>query len=262
MEQFLRTRLLFGEEKLNKLNIIKKSQEKRIKNQDKIIETLKNKNNSLLKELNEKDQKIIKIEKNLKELKNKESKAILKDKEVVSKIKLLKNIQLKYKEEKAQRKSLEEKLNKRLKLDDFDSLSLFTPIKIVDSFTKNGLNEANKLFKLKRGDVLYLSSSKGGGSQTAKFITNIGVKAIIVSKNKETMPPQAEEVFEDQKLPILKEEDLDIKFFDDYAVADSKVLDEKITKWKNELKERSSKKAHDDLLNVIHEYRVGRKRET
>ncbi len=61
---------------------------------------------------------------------------------------------------------------------------------------KNGLKQANNLFKFKRGDVLYFSSSKGGGSQTAKYIVDIGVKAIITSKDNETMSPQAKEVFE------------------------------------------------------------------
>jgi len=244
-----------------KLKNINKSQEKQIKNQDKIIEKLKNKNESLSQELSEKDEKIAKVEKDLNELKLKESKAILKDKEVASKIKLLKTIQLKYKEEKELRKSLEEKLNKRFKLDDFNELSIVTPIKIINSFTKNGLKEANHLFKLKKGDVIYLSSSEGGGSQTAKSITDLGIKAIILSKNNKNIPPQAEEVFENEKIPILNENDLDIKFFDDYAVVDSKILDEMISKCKEQSKEKTNKNAQNDLLNVIDEYRLERKRD-
>lgn len=249
------------EEKLDKLKNINRSQEKQIKNQDKLVKKLKNKNNLLSKELDKKDEKILKIEKELKELKLKESKAILKDKEVASKIKLLKTIQNKYKEEKEIRKSLEEKLNKRLKFDDFDELSMFTPIKIINSFTKNGLNEANQLFKLKRGDIIYLTSSEGGGSQTAKFIADLGIKAVVLNKKYEKIPSQAEEVFEKKEIPILNESDLDIKFFDDYAVVDSKILEEKIREWKIESKEKITKKAQDDLLNVINEYRVERKRE-
>lgn len=249
------------EEKLYSLKNINKSQEKQIKNQDNIIKKLKSKNNSLANELTEKDNRISKIEKDLKILKLKESKAVLKDKEVASKIKLLKTIQLKYNEEKKLRESLEKKLNKRLKFDDFNELSMFTPIKIIDSFTKNGLKQANNLFKLKRGDVLYFSSSKGGGSQTAKYIVDIGVKAIITSKDNETMSPQAKEVFEKNEVPIINETDLDIKFFDDYAVADTNALNSVIDKWKKSSKQKTIKKAQDDLLNVINEYRVERKRD-
>lgn len=249
------------EEKLYSLKNINKSQEKQIKNQDNIIKKLKSKNNSLTNELTEKDNRISKIEKDLKILKLKESKAVLKDKEVASKIKLLKTIQLKYNEEKKLRESLEKKLNKRLKFDDFNELSMFTPIKIIDSFTKNGLKQANNLFKLKRGDVLYFSSSKGGGSQTAKYIVDIGVKAIITSKDNETMSPQAKEVFEKNEVPIINETDLDIKFFDDYAVADTNALNSVIDKWKKSSKQKTIKKAQDDLLNVINEYRVERKRD-
>ncbi|RBQ24434.1 hypothetical protein ALNOE001_00760 [Candidatus Methanobinarius endosymbioticus] len=152
---------LLLKEKLIKTRNINKSQEKQIKNQEKLIEKLKNNNDFLSKELNEKNQKIASIEKDLKESKLKESKAILRDKKVASKIKLLKTIQKKYKEEKELRISLKEKLNKRLAFDDFTELSMFTPIKIIKSFTKNGLNEANNIYKLKRDDIVYLSSSKG-----------------------------------------------------------------------------------------------------
>lgn len=97
------------------------------------------------------------------------------------------------------------------------------------------------MFKLKRGDVIYLASSEGGGSQTAKFIADLGIKAIIDKKN-EKIPSQAEEVFEKEEILIFSEDDLDIKFFDDYAVAGSKVLEEKINQWKTESKEKIAKK--------------------
>lgn len=249
------------EGKITKLKNINKSQEKLLKNQNKLIEDLKNKNKSSLENIDKKDEKIAKLEKELKELNLKESKAILKDKELASKIQLLKNIQNKYKEEKELRESLEEKLNKRLVLDDFDELSMFTPIKIIDSFTKSGLSEANNTFKLKKDDVIYLKSLKGGGSQTAKFIVDLGIKAIIKGTNNESFPSQAEEVFETEGVAILDENDLDIKFFDDYAVADSKELDGKLVNWSKKQEEKTTKKAEDNLLNVINEYRVERKRE-
>jgi len=249
------------ETKIDKLKKINKSKEKQFKNQTNLIEDLKKKNESYLDEIEEKNQKINKLEKELTESSRKEAKAILKDKELASKVQLLKNIQSKYKEEKQLRESLEEKLNKRLKLDDFNELSIFTPIKIIDSFTKSGLNEVNKIFKIKKGDVVYLRSSKGGGSQTAKFLVDSDIKAIIKgSNNNENIPPQAKEVFEDNELPILNENDLDIKFFDDYAVANSKELNEKIAKWKSKQRDKNVKKAEEGLLSVIEEYRVERKR--
>lgn len=82
----------------------------------------------MINKLNEKDQKIYLIGKNPKELKLKESKAILRDKKVASKIKLLKTIQKCIKKKK--------NLNKRLALDDSNELAIFTLIKITKLFTK------------------------------------------------------------------------------------------------------------------------------
>ena len=244
-------------EEMNKLKGIIKSQEKRIKNQEKLLNNLNSKNKDLIKKINDYDAEINKLKDELKDLNEKYSKNLLKEKTIASKVQLLKTIQKKYIEEKQIRKSLEEKLNLRVSLDDFTNSDEVTPLKIVDFFTRNSINETSKIFGIKKGDILIINSPEGGGSQTAKILADFNIKAILTYG---IIPQQAEEVFEEENIPIILANDLKIKFFNDFAVINTKILESEIEKWKEYQRKKMEKKAQNELLGVIGDYKAKRRR--
>ncbi|MCL2116319.1 MAG: DUF460 domain-containing protein [Methanobrevibacter sp.] len=244
-------------DKVNKLNIIIKSQEKTIKNQNKLIKNLNSKNKELNKSIDEANQDIIKLKNELKDLNIKYSKNLLKEKTIASKVQLLKIIQEKYLEEKEIRKSLEDKLNFRASFDDFIKSDNSTPIKIVDFFTRESINNTSKLLEIKKDDVILLNSPEGGGSQTAKILADFGIKAILTYG---TIPQQAEEIFEEENIPIILANDLKIRFFENFAVINTKILTNEIEKWKENQRNNMIKKAQNELLGVIGDYKAKRKR--
>ena len=252
------------DDEINKIkNIIKsqenkiKNQEKRIKNQDKLIKNLNSKNKELNKKIKENDIEISKLKNEIKDLNEKHSKNLLKEKTIASKVQLLKTIQKKYIEEKELRKSLEDKLNLRVSWNDFSKSDNVTPIKIVDFFTREGINRASNLFDIKKDDVLLLDSSEGGGTQTAKMLVDLDIKAILING---IIPQQAEDVFEEENIPIILAKGLNIKFFDDFAVIKTKILENEIKKWKEKQRNNLKKKAQKELLGVIGDYQAKRKR--
>lgn len=246
-----------NDELISKLKLITKSQERQIKNQDKVIKNLSSKNKGLKKKINENDREINKLKNELKDLSKKYSKNLLKEKTIASKIQLLKTIQKKYLEEKEIRRSLEDKLKFRASFNEFLKSDELTPIKIVDSFTKESINKVSKLLEIKKGDVILLNSSEGGGSQTAKILADFDIKAILTYG---IMPNQAEEIFEDENIPVVLANDLKIKFFNNFAVINTKILDNEIKKWKEHQKNKTLKKAQKKLLGVVGDYKAKRKR--
>jgi predicted RNase H-like nuclease (RuvC/YqgF family) len=242
---------------LNNLKIIIKSQEKQIKNQEKLIKNLNSKNKELNNKVNEYNVEITNLKNELKYLNETYSKNLLKEKTIASKVQLLKTIQRKYMEEKKVRKSLEDKLNFRDSFDNFNKAEELTPIKIIDFFTREGINKTSNILEIKKGDVILLNSSEGGGSQTAKILTDFDIKAILTFG---AMPQQAEEIFEEENIPIILANDLKIEFFDNFAVISTKILDSEIKKWKDNQKNNMKKKAQKELLEVIGDYKAKRKR--
>ncbi|MDR2966550.1 MAG: DUF460 domain-containing protein [Methanobacteriaceae archaeon] len=244
-------------EMLDKLNITIKSQEKQIKNQAKLIKNLNLKNKELNKKNNENNLEIIKLKNELKALNKKYSKNILKEETIASKVQLLKTISRKYLEEKEIRKSLEDKLNLRASFDDFINSDKFAPIKIVDFFTKEGISKTSKLFEIKKGDLILLNSPEGGGSQTAKILADANIRAILTYG---VLPQQAENIFEEKNVPVILANDLKIKFFDNFALINTKILDSEIERWKENQRNKTVKKAQKELLGVIGDYKAKRKR--
>ncbi|MDI6645181.1 MAG: DUF460 domain-containing protein [Methanobacteriaceae archaeon] len=232
--------------------------EKRIKRQENIIQILKEENKTLRDENKDYKQAIDNLESKIDKLHYQYSKKILNKKEITSKIALIKAFQEKYIEEKALRIKLEENLKSIKQLDSLKQSKNFMPVKMIESFTKEGIRDACQYWKIKRGDVVLLSSSRGGGSHTASLLTKIGVKAVITN---DKMSHTAEEVFEVNKIPILDAQKISINQIDEFAVIKKTDLDREIEKWKLKLKNKRNKEEKNKIISIIDEYRAKRKRQ-
>lgn len=133
------------------------------------------------------------------------------------------------------------------------------PVKIIDSFSKDGIREAASFKNIKRGDVVLLKSSEGGGSHTALLLIKLGVKAVITL---DKMSHQAREVFEKNKIPLLEEKNVDLNMADDFAVIMKTDLKGEIDKWAKNLEEKKKKEDSNKLLKIIDDYKAQRKRST
>jgi predicted RNase H-like nuclease (RuvC/YqgF family) len=72
------------------------------------------------------------------------------------------------------------------------------PVKIIESFTKEGIKEACERWKIKRDDVVLLKNSEGGGSQTALMIINWVLKRLLQWIK---FRDPAENIFENNMIP-------------------------------------------------------------
>ncbi|KZX11698.1 DUF460 domain-containing protein [Methanobrevibacter filiformis] len=224
----------------NKLIIYKN----KLQNKDELIKNLENKNKRLLGFIEFKDNELNKLNSEtnklnsevnflnskINKLNNDISRDILKEKEVASKIRLLKSIQEEFLKERNLRLNLENKLNSKVLFSDFMFSETETPIKIIETFTKKGIRDANSYFKLERNDIILLSSTKGEKSKAAEILVKIGIGAILTYDDLEH---SVEKIFEKEEIDIIKitNELLKyIKFYENFAVIDSNVLNRELKK--------------------------------
>lgn len=247
------------EETILKLKKRLKSQEKHIKTQRNIIKNAKDKNKILKTKIQIQKLENAKLKKRLKKLNIEYSSGVLENKEILSKIKTIKSLNAKYNHEKKLRKELEENLHVMGKIKDMELSGKFLPVKIIKSFTREGINQACEYWRIKRGDVILLACSEGGGSQTANLIVKMGVKAVLIN---DSMSHQASEVLEKSNIPVLFSDKMDLKQVDEFAIIKSKALNSEIKKWKNNINKQREKEEKQKLLNVIEEYKAQRKRES
>jgi len=115
----------------------------------------------------------------------------------------------KYKEELNLRKKLQEK-----------SKEEFIKLKPIESFTKDGIEKASKLYGINPGDIVLLLNGSCGGASTAKVLASKGIKAVITCTN---MAHQAIDKLLEYGISIIPSNKLKIEWIDGFpfvAVSD------------------------------------------
>ncbi|OEC87026.1 hypothetical protein A9507_08995 [Methanobacterium sp. A39] len=245
------------EEKLRAIEEAAKKLKQKIKSQERQMAYLKKKNKLLKKDVRHYKKKTSRLEDKIEKLHYEYSKDILRKKEISSKVSIIKGLQEKYTQEKVLREKLEENLRSMKEIRVMELSEKAVPVKIIESFTREKIKEAMDYWTIKKGDVVLLSSSEGGGSQTASMLINMGIKAaIFVDK----MSHPAEEEFEKNMVPVLDANKIDLEMIDEFAVIDKDVLDNEIENWKTRVENRRNKEEKRQLLKMIDEYRAQRRR--
>ncbi|MEM1716639.1 MAG: DUF460 domain-containing protein [Candidatus Bathyarchaeia archaeon] len=90
-------------------------------------------------------------------------------------------------------------------------------LKPIESFTREGLERAFKIYDVRVGDIVLILDPSGGGPATAKNLVTRGIKAAIV---KGKMSHNALEVFEEYSVPIIPAEKVNIMWVDGLPYAD------------------------------------------
>ena len=245
------------EEKLKGIEEAARKLKLKIKSQQNQIKHLEGRNELLKKELTKLNDKNSELENKIEKLYYDYSKDILSKKEISAKLSIIKGLQEKYDYEKKRRIELEENLNSIKNIRAKELSQKVVPVKIIDTFTKEGIKSANDYWKIKKGDVVLLSNSKGGGSQTAALLIKTGICAVIAM---DKMSHPAEEEFERNEIPVLDAKKIDLKMIDEFAVVSKDILSLEIEKWKLKISKKLKKEQEKKLMGVIEEYRAHRRR--
>ncbi len=229
----------------------------KLKSQEKQIRNLQNKNRILEDDLASFQDEISHLESKIEKLHYEYSQNILHQKEIATKQSIIRGLQEKYNIQKALSKNLSEQLESIKRIRALELSKETSPVKIIESFSKDSIREATGAWNIKKGDVVMLRSSEGGGSQTASLLVHSGIKAVITT---DKMSHQARSEFERNRVPIIPLETVDLKMADDFAVIISSDLDREILKWEKDQDDKRKKEETNNLLKIMDDYRAKRKR--
>ncbi|MBZ2165802.1 DUF460 domain-containing protein [Methanobacterium spitsbergense] len=229
----------------------------KLKSQQKYIKNLKLKNALLEDEIIENQSEISKLRSKINKLHREYTKKILQKKELSSKITMIKRLQEQYSNEKAKRIELEKKLESRKDISALELSENAVPVKIIESFTKEGIRDAFDRWKIKRDDVVLLKNSEGGGSQTALMIVQLDVKAVITM---DKISDPAENIFKKNLIPLIPASDVKINSMNEFATINSKSLKREIDKWNETVMDQRKTEDEKKLMNLVEEYRAQRRR--
>ena len=227
----------------------------KLNSQKRYASNLKEKNQILEEEIKNYRSEVSKLQRNIDKLRKDYSKKILEKKEFASKIAMINRLQEKYNKEKALRLELEMQLSSNNELDEISEG--FLAVKIIESFTREGIREATDLRKIMGEDVILLKSSEGGGSNTAAMICDLGVKAVITM---DKISDPAEDIFINNMIPLIPIETIKIIYSNELAFINSSDLDTKIEEWNEKTNNLKNTEDKNNLIKLVDEYRAHRRR--
>lgn len=231
---------------------------KQIKNQKNQIKQLKDYNKKLKEQIKSQHKEIKKNKTQIKKIHDDYDKNILLNKKIVSKLSLIEKLKKELKSKELENQKLKSQINSQKQIKKIKLKEDTVVVKIIDSFTKEGLTKAIKNWNLKKDDLIYIKNSKGAGSQTANTLSKIKPKTIIIS---DKLPNQASKTLIDNNIPIIHLENINLTNLDEFAITSSKEINKEIKKWELEIENQRANAEKEQIFKAFDEYKAKRKRE-
>ncbi|MEM0050032.1 MAG: DUF460 domain-containing protein [Candidatus Bathyarchaeia archaeon] len=124
-------------------------------------------------------------------------------------------------EQEAQIESYKRMLSHLQHLDEISAKEGLTLLKPIESFTKEGLERAFKIYNIKVGDITFILDPSGGGSTTARSLVMRGIRAVIVRGK---MSHHALEVFEEYNIPVIPADKVNIRWIEGLPYVDEEEI--------------------------------------
>ena len=130
-------------------------------------------------------------------------------------------------------------------------------MKIISTFTKDSILRTCEQFGIKKNDIILLKDASGGGTMTAKMLSDLGVRAVIICNE---MSHSAEEELFNLNVPVLKAEDVNLQLghAEDFAVIEPGDIEHAIDEWNKEAEKRRIAAKEKWLESLVDEYRSDR----
>ncbi|HEY3274235.1 MAG TPA: DUF460 domain-containing protein [Methanocella sp.] len=132
-----------------------------------------------------------------------------------------------------------------------------SPVKIIDSLSKDAISACDKKLGLKPGDIVFVRDA-GGGNESAAMLIERGVKAVIRGTY---MSHLAEDKFQEARVPVIPKEEVALKVVDDFAVMDPKKFDAALERWKASMVQTEKEKSAEWFQGIVDDYKSERRRE-
>ncbi len=221
-----------------------------ITRRDRIIANLKKENMELEKEIQELKREIERLKEKIYHISSEEHRKIRELNLVRSLQSEIRDLRKAVKKRDETIRELRDKIDalKKMKYLEFRG---WKAIKVLRKFTKDEIERLENSAGIESEDVILIKDVAGGGKTNAEMLVKRKIRAVIA---KGEMSHLAMEVFERESIPVIKEDDLEIMVFDEFALVRSEQLERAV----DEAIKRLEKRKLEQIEEIISEYRTRR----
>jgi predicted RNase H-like nuclease (RuvC/YqgF family) len=129
------------------------------------------------------------------------------------------------------------------------------PVKPIEKFTLEAIDEANKRFGLAPEDVILLRDATGAGREAAKRLAEIDPRLVLANGG---LSRAADEELFERAIPVGPAEDVTVQEVDELAVAREREVESAVESWEERASERRQHRQETMVDRLISEHRADR----
>ncbi|MBB6647384.1 DUF460 domain-containing protein [Halobellus ruber] len=142
---------------------------------------------------------------------------------------------------------------------DVDTDGDLVPVKVIEQFTRDAIETADREFGLAAGDVVYLRDASGAGRSTAQRLADVDPRIVLRSGG--GLSEVADRILFEEEIPVAPAADVTIQEVDELAVARESEIEVAIDDWERRAEERRRERKASMVDQIISEHRAETKSE-
>jgi len=234
-------------------------EDERVMALDAMVKRLRSYVQELQDDLRERDREVDRLQQALRRERSATGRKLRRDAELATKDAMIENLRRQLQSERRRSRRLKKRLERLQTVAKIEVSEDYTPLKVLDSLTREGVRSLQEEIGIARGDILYVPQTHGWGRGVVRDLVEMGVRALVVGG--EPPDPHLVRVARDAGLPLLPADAVRPEIRGRTGAAKTDALEDAVGEWEEEQKEYRREKETERLEYLFKEYRSEREKE-
>jgi predicted RNase H-like nuclease (RuvC/YqgF family) len=234
-------------------------EDERVMALDAMVKRLRSYVQELQDDLRERDREVDRLQQALRRERSATGRKLRRDAELATKDAMIENLRRQLQSERRRSRRLKKRLERLQTVAKIEVSEDYTPLKVLDSLTREGVRSLQEEIGIARGDILYVPQTHGWGRGVVRDLVEMGVRALVVGG--EPPDPHLVRVARDAGLPLLPADGVRPEIRGRTGAAKTDALEDAVGEWEEEQKEYRREKETERLEYLFKEYRSEREKE-
>jgi predicted RNase H-like nuclease (RuvC/YqgF family) len=188
--------------------------------------------------------------------------ALAKDAEVVKRDAVIQSLKKRLRKEERYSRNLVKRLVRIRKFAELSMEGDVVPVKVMDSFTKEGFRRLAEDTGIDEGDIIFVARTDGWGRNIVRDLAELKVRAVVLTADVlSKSDPQMLPLFREEKIPLLSDRDAGVQVRGKQGLAGKESLDATIRQWEEGQERHEREKKSALIEHIFKEYKSERGKE-
>jgi len=226
---------------------------------DGMVKRLRNYVQELQEDLRERDREVERLQQGLRRARSATERKVRRDAELATKDATIESLREQLRGERRRSRRLKKRLERMQAVAELEVSEDYTPLKVLDSLTRDGVRGLQEEIGIAAGDVLYVPRAHGWGRGVVKDLVGMGVRALVVGG--EPPDPHLLRVAREAGLPLLPAGAIEPDIRGRTGAAKTGAVSEALGEWEEGQKEYRREQEAERVEYLFKEYRSEREKE-